>query len=588
MTSWPNQDEAWSDVVAGLREVVVGPVGGAHQLRAPPGDFTGRVAELGDLLARIKGGATISGQGGIGKTSLALKLAEALAPRFPDAQVDIDLKGVSDAPLAPAAVMAEVIRALQPDARVPVDEEAVGRMYRSALHGKRCLLLLDNAKDKAQVEPLLPPAGSVVIVTSRVRFALRGLVAKDLDALPMEDAVALLRAMVERLDQDNATRIAKLCGGLPLALTLAGGALAERIDLEPDEYVSRLESAQARLELVEASLSLSFDLLDPPLRNMWCRLGVFPGTFDREAALAVGKPEVTDGAAALSELVRHSMVRYDAATKRYRLHDLARLYAVARLDEAERYAAERRQAEHFLGVVQKTDLRYKEGGASVEVSLRLFDREWENIEAGQAWAATHSGKDDDTARLCNDYPNAATYAIALRFSPREQIRWLETALDAARRLRLLRAEGVHLGNLASAYMDLGEQRRAIGLQEQALAIARKIGDRRGEGHMLGNMGSAYLALGEPPRAMELYMQGLAIAREIDDRRSESNVLSNMGIAYQTLGEPQSAIEPRSSLGASRARDRRPPGRSERKLEPGPHLRGARRTAQGCRGEAARR
>ena len=218
---------ATSDVYIGRNEAVAPPdrvnvyatarpPGNVHQLRAPPADFTGRAEELDYLLSKIEGGAAISGlrgQGGIGKTALALKLAEALAPRFPDAQVDINLRGLSDAPLTPAAVMAEVIRALQPDAMVPADEGALGGMYRSALHGKRCLLLFDNARDKAQVEPLLPPTGSVVIITSRVHFALRGLVPKEVDALAEGDAVALLRTMAPRLDENKAARVAKLCGG---------------------------------------------------------------------------------------------------------------------------------------------------------------------------------------------------------------------------------------------------------------------------------------------------------------------------------------------------------------------------------------
>jgi tetratricopeptide (TPR) repeat protein len=531
---------AGAPILAGARAVVA-----AHQLRAPPADFTGRAEELEYLLSKIEAGATISGlrgQGGIGKTALALKLAEALAPRFPDAQIDIDLKGVSDAPLASGAVMAEVIRALLPDARVPADEGALGRMYRSALHGRRCLLLFDNAKDKAQIEPLLPPAGSVVIVTSRIRFALRGLVAWDLDALPMDDAVSLLCNVAPRIDRDNATRIAMLCGGLPLAVTLAGGALAERIDMEPDEYVRRLESTQGRLELVEPSLSLSFDLLAPVLQVLWCRLGVFPGGFDREAVLAVGKPEMADGAAGLSELVRHSMVRYDEAAKRYRLHDLARLYAVARLDEAERYAAQQQHAQHFLDVTWKTDQLYKEGGASFDAALALFDREWENIDAGQTWAATHAAQNDDAARLCSNYPYIAVHAIALRLSPRERIRWLEAALNAARRLGVHEAEGWHLGDLGGAYLDLGEHRRAFELCEQHFAIARELGDRQGEANALGNMANAYVKLGNPRRAIELYEQQRITAREIGDRRRESTTLGNLGLAYKNLGEHGRAIE----------------------------------------------
>ena len=79
-----------------------------HQLPAPPGDFTGREAELAELCERLGAGATISGlqgMGGVGKTALALKVAEALMPRYPDAQFFLDLRGTST-PLSPAEAMA--------------------------------------------------------------------------------------------------------------------------------------------------------------------------------------------------------------------------------------------------------------------------------------------------------------------------------------------------------------------------------------------------------------------------------------------------------------------------------------------------
>jgi hypothetical protein len=101
-----------------------------HQLRSPPADFTGRVEELDDLLQRVGAtGVTISalqGQGGIGKTALALKLAEALRSRYPDAQIDIDLKGASAAPLSPAEVMAHVIHAYLPNEKLPEGEACSG------------------------------------------------------------------------------------------------------------------------------------------------------------------------------------------------------------------------------------------------------------------------------------------------------------------------------------------------------------------------------------------------------------------------------------------------------------------------------
>jgi hypothetical protein len=115
-----------------------------RQIPSPPLDFTGREAELAELTEKLQhGGATISGlqgMGGVGKTALALKLAESLAPRYPDAQFYLDLRGVSRNPVSTAEAMAHVIRAYHPQARLPEDENELRGLYRSVLHGQRALL----------------------------------------------------------------------------------------------------------------------------------------------------------------------------------------------------------------------------------------------------------------------------------------------------------------------------------------------------------------------------------------------------------------------------------------------------------------
>src|SRR5439155_27369016 len=117
-----------------------------------------------------QGGATISGLqglGGVGKTTLALKLAEQLTPHYPDAQFYLDLKGVSPQPLSAAEAMAHVIRAYHPTAKLPEAEAEVRGLYQSVLHGQCALLLMDNAASREQVEPLIPPAHCALLVTSR-------------------------------------------------------------------------------------------------------------------------------------------------------------------------------------------------------------------------------------------------------------------------------------------------------------------------------------------------------------------------------------------------------------------------------------
>ena len=529
-----------------------------HQLPPPPADFTGREQELHELLQQMgTGGATISGvqgMGGMGKTALALVLAHRLREPYPDAQFFVPLAGASAQPLSPAQAMAQVIRACHPGANLPQEEARLTALYRSVLTGKRALLLLDDAANREQVETLLPPAGCALLITSRQQFTLPGLYALRLSTLPRADAEALLCRLAPRIAQ-HAKQLAHLCGHLPLALRVAGSLLNERPDLSPAEYIQRLKDARQRLKLVEASISLSYELLEDDSQQKWRMLALFAGDFDRSAAAAVwqiGEHEADD---MLGVLLRYSLVQWIGQTEepdhldvtnslthsRYRLHDLARLFADSRLTERERFDCAHRHATHFERLLRQAKELYKQGGEHVLRGLALFDREWPNIEAGQAWASTHAAQHDAAAALCSDYPDAGAHILHLRQHPRDQIRWREAALSAARRLKRRSAEGTHLGNLGLAYYSQGEMRRAIEFYEQWLAITREIDDRRGEGQALGNLGVAYSDLGEVRRAIEFYEQQLAIAREIGDRYGEGTALWNMSLARDELGERDKAI-----------------------------------------------
>jgi tetratricopeptide (TPR) repeat protein len=539
---------AQGDVFAGNKIVYEAPalaISALHQLPPPPRDFTGREAELAELLSKIgQGGVAISGLqglGGIGKTALALKLAEQLKARYPDAQFYLDLKGASPQPLTAAAALAHVVRAFHPTAKLPEDEAQLRALYLSVLSDRRALLLMDNAAGREQVEPLDPPGGCVLLVTSRTHFTLPGMFAKRLDALLPADARQLLLKIAPRIGE-RADEIAELCGHLPLALRMAAGALAERVNLTPIDYLRRLADAQKRLALVEASLTLSYDLLSPDLQKFWRTLAVFPGTFDTSAAAAVWETDADAALDTLGELIRYSLVEWDESAARYHLHDLARLFADARQSAAERDANRMRHATYFLGVTREAQRLYRQGGEAIKRGLELFDLEWKNIQAGRSWAVKHSHDNDAAAALCSTYPAAGISLLNLRQHSRENIVWLEAALDATRQLKDLAAEGICLGNLGYHYDDLGEYRRAIEFYEQSLTIARELGDRRNEGANLILIGVAYKNLGEMVRAIEYYEQGLTIAREVNDRRAEGQALGNLGNAYRRLGEPQRAVE----------------------------------------------
>ncbi len=517
-----------------------------HQLPPPPDDFTGRESELNDLSNNLVGGVLICGLGGVGKTALALKLAEIIVPRYPDAQFYLDLQGTGDNPLSAEDAMRHIIRAYRPMDRLPESLTELAPIYQSVLHGRRALLLMDNATDQRQVEPLISPhKDCVLLVTSRQKFTLPVIHARNLDVLPRADSIKLLRSIAPRIG-DYGDEIARLCGDLPLALRVAGVALAKTRDLTPDDFARRLgETGVSHLKDVDAALNVSYKMLSAEQRRLWRALAVFPQTFDDKAAAAVWQVTRKAAQSTLSDLMKWSLVEFNADDGRYRLHDLARLFAEARLSEAgaeETGVAQRRFALHYRTVLSACQSLYLEGNDSVLRGLALFDQEWGNIQCGQVWAEARIEKDSFAAQLCMDYPNAGVYVLELRQHPRERIRWLEAQLAAARQLKRRDGEGTALGNLGMAWSDLGGTRKAIEFFEQSLAIAREIGDRRGEGNALGNLGVAYENLGETRKTIEFYEQVLTIAREIGDRRVEGYALGNLGTTYNALGEAQKAIE----------------------------------------------
>jgi len=386
-----------------------------------------------------------------------------------------------------------------------------------------------------------------LIVISHYKFTLPGLHSMDMDALRIEDARALLLKIAPRIGA-LADEIGRLCGRLALGLRAAASQIAETPSLEVAEYITRLGNERTRLgslraenpELdLQASITVSYSLLDPRSQRVLRDLSVFAGSFDRAAALEVcGAREHRQ----FDGLVQKSLVEFDAEAARYHVHDLVRQLASSRASEQESEMAARKHALHFLAVLGECDRLYQKGGDGVLAGLRLFDLEWTNIQAGQVWSERHSDKDDEAARVCSGYPESGRRMLLLRQHPRDRITWLLPALAAAQKLKDRGMEGAHLGNLGLAYHYLGRYRLAIELHEQRLAIARETRDRRAEGKALGNLGMAYHSTGEYRRAIEFYEQDLAIARETRDRQGEGTTLWNLSLALDRIGDRAQAIQ----------------------------------------------
>ncbi len=535
-------------------------VTGLPSIPPPTRDFAGRTDELEELCRMVgeHGGALIygvRGLGGIGKTQLGLKLVELVGADYPDGHILVELGGASDHPLSSTDAMARVIRAYEPQARLPEAEVDWRRLYHQVLKDRRAILLLDDAAGAEQVEPLLPHTGCLTLVTSRQRFTLPKLHRLDLDALTPEAARELLLSLAPRLGA-GAEGIAELLGGLPLALRLAGGAFAERPDLEPEEYVRRLERRGERVGLVEAAIHFNYEALTPKYQRLWRELAVFPGDFDVAGAAAVWAMEVDAAKEVLgAKLYTVSLVEW--RDRRYRLHDLARDFAARQPEErqpflarlfsrkGERYVASLRLAGHYVQVLGEANRLYEEGGCNLMEGLVLFDTEWQNIRAGQAWAAEHGDRDREAAELCISYPDAGVHCLSVRLHRDDLPLWFKAARSAAASLGDRGSENRHLSNLGLAYIESGDVEKGIGFSEQALAICYEIGDQRNQrnqrnlGIALCNLGRAYSRLGKLEKARDYHEGALAIY--LGDRRAESTILGNLGSDSVRLGETKKAI-----------------------------------------------
>src|ERR1039458_8757763 len=225
-----------------------------HQLTPPVSDFTGREAKLDELRKKVRQGGVAStgvrGMGGAGKTALARRLAAELKADYPDAQFELDLKGVSSQPLSPADVLSAILRVFHPTAQLPERTEELAALLRQTLDGHRALLLLDNTKDARQIAPLLPPpSGCLILVTSRQHFALPGLDAVNLGVMASPEACALLLKIEPRIGPE-ADVLAEACGRLPLALRLAASFLAVNKHIAPADYVRQLLDSRQRLQVL--------------------------------------------------------------------------------------------------------------------------------------------------------------------------------------------------------------------------------------------------------------------------------------------------------------------------------------------------
>ncbi|HLX48341.1 MAG TPA: tetratricopeptide repeat protein [Streptosporangiaceae bacterium] len=551
------------------------------ELPARVASFTGRSGELlaltkliGEPGAETPGTVVISaigGTAGVGKTALAVYWAHQVIDRFPDGQLYVNLRGYAPGqPMAPGDALARLLRSLGvPGRDIPAEQDERAARYRSTLAGKRILLILDNARSVEQVRPLLPGSPScTVVVTSR--DALPGLVARDgatrldLDLLPLEDAVGLLRALIGAAvdrDPDAAARLALQCCRLPLALRVAAERAASRPAVPLAELTAELADQQYRLDLLDSGgdsctavrsvFSWSCRNLDAGTVRTFCLLSMHPGPdFEPYAAAALTNCSPGQARRAIDVLSRAYLVQ-PAGKGRYTMHDLLRAYArelaAGLSSEQERHAALTRLFDHYLqaaaamtGTMFPAEHCQPAGTLPPPVSVpaatdpaearAYLDSERLNLTAVVAHAAEHG------------WPGHAT-RLAATLNPYLEIEYVFEALTvhghalrAARATGDRSAEAEALASIGGLDFWQGRQQEAVSGLQRALALFREVGNRRGEARVLGDLGIVGLQQGCYPDAVRHLQQALVLHRQAGNRSAEARVLSNLGRAAQRLGD----------------------------------------------------
>ncbi|MEV6110504.1 BTAD domain-containing putative transcriptional regulator [Streptomyces sp. NPDC051940] len=552
-----------------------------RQLPPPPPVFVGRAAEHAglDRAARAAGAmpvAVLSGAGGSGKTWLALRWAHERLDRYPDGQLHLNLRGFDPAndPLPAHAALRHFLLSLGVHpAAVPAEEEARAGLYRTLLAGRRMLVVLDNARDTAQIEPLLPGSpGCTVLVTSRNRLAglhaTHGAALIGLDVLPPAEARGLLTRQLgaERAaaDPDSVARLAEYSGGLPLAVAV----LAARAALHPGFPLSvlaeELRSPATRLDALRtgdlstdlrAAFTSSYQALDDAGSRLFALLGAvpWPGVTVRQAAALAGLPET--GTRALLQGLEGAHLVQQHRPGRYRMHDLVRLYAAerARLDvsDAERAEALTRLVESCVRAACAADRllspnRPPMPGATgdcggdrdgpdaeltgPESALAWFEEEQSALFAALG-LAERLGLDSAVWRLAWAMD---TYLIRRCLHEPRRAAW-ESALAAARRSGTAGNRALAHWYLGYAHAQAGRTAEGIGRLERALTLFERTGDLTGRAHTSHTLGYAWVLHGDPAAALGHAERALRLQRQLGDRIWEGAALAAVGWCQARLG-----------------------------------------------------
>jgi tetratricopeptide (TPR) repeat protein len=542
--------------------------------------FVGRSAELGklnELLCESDGNcmppaiAAINGSGGIGKTALALHWAHREVGAFVDGQLFVDLCGYhsSRSPLESSEALQDFLDALGVSpANIPASVASKAALFRSIVARKKLLIILDNALDAEQIEPLLPGSSTCkTIVTSRNKLAEavaeHGALSISLNLLSLAESFSMIVNRIGRVRVEAETyetgRLIELCARLPLALAIASAQLYLQPQNTIQSIVQDIESADSRVrglasissKDVNAVSASSYNKLNASAAMLFRFISLTPGPDISlyAAASLVGQP-VPRTRQILTGLTQANLLE-EQYPGRYQFHDLLREYAAeavgvdslvskqTALDryfnfyvrsavEADRYLHPSRDPITVDPVLPGVTVRKV---TSYDEAMNWFDSEQLTFINVIRMAAGESRWNSawQLAWACSTYLDrkgkwqqwAITQEIALNAA-----QYLGDRSAGARSKRLL----------ANIYDHLEQPSQALNYGEQALTSFRELGDTSGEARTLRTMSTIYLRLGSYQLAVEGARHALQIYRELGDDYGVANSLSALCAAEDSMGD----------------------------------------------------
>jgi predicted ATPase len=543
---------------------------------------------------------TLTGAGGVGKTRLALRVAEELAGRFHDGVYFVDLTPLRDVESALFALSARL------GLKAPCDEAVLPSLL-EALHAKNVLVIFDNCEHLVTafapaVEQLVESCANVrVLATSRQPLGIPGEQLFRVPSLELDAAVDLFVERAKRSvegvtfsqsDRGTIARIVQRLDGIALAIELAAARLNLLALPQLEERLSeRLHILSAgssttlrRHQTMRAAIDWSYELLGENERHVFDRLWVFPSSFSLDAALAVcvGDPQRKWSTfEALASLVDKSLVdsAAESGVQRYRLLETTRAYVAERSRAIEdcRSDLRSRHAAFYCDLAESAASSFQTTESTKEWA-RSLESDGENFRIALDWLINERGDVAAGARLLfnlQEFWIAAGLAAEASGRAHKLLEmepdlapgihaglWLTIArmrqelfvhpgltLEAATNARELYEDygdssglALAIRQQAAAHMRMGSVERAQEEFQQSLQLYRELGDRRMVARGLGYLASLQLVQGDYPQARTTLLDVLQAARATGDDRMIPTVLMNLAEAEFALGESQAAVE----------------------------------------------